>query len=141
MRKLFDAVTDFVSIGGLFLAIVLYAASAHATTSKHSETTCWLPEGCVTQYTSNPLMYQAANLATTPDAVANVDGNLNLRIKPLGTYMLYDESLLFCGMPIDKFRGKTEPFVLTYERVAHRTVQGLGCHVLVRVDQVTPEVK
>ena len=84
-------------------------------------------------YDSNPLMYIAGSLAIDK-AVTEVDGNLNLRIKPLGTYMLYDESILFCGMPVDKFQGITEPFVLTYRRQASRNVQGIGCHDLLRVD-------
>ena len=86
-------------------------------------------------YDSNPLMYMAGSLATDK-AVTEVDGNLNLRIKPLGTYMLYDESILFCGMPVDKFQGITEPFVLTYRRQTSRSVQGIGCHELLRVDSV-----
>ncbi len=96
----------------------------------------------VVQYTSNPLMYVAGSLASTSDAVANVDGNLNLRVKPLGTYMLYDESILFCGMPLEKFRGAGASFVLTYKRAASRSVRGIGCHELLRVDALdVPEAK
>ena len=90
-------------------------------------------------YTSNPLMYVAGSIATNQDALTNVDGNLNIRMSPLGTYMLYDESVLFCGLPIDKFQGITEPFVITYERVSHRSVQGIGCHVLVDVTSLKPK--
>jgi hypothetical protein len=92
-------------------------------------------------YTSNPLAYLAGSIATNQDAVSNVDGNLNVRMSPLGTYMLYDESVLLCGLPMDKFQGITEPFVLTYERVARRTVQGIGCHVLISVDSLKPKEK
>jgi hypothetical protein len=90
-------------------------------------------------YTENPLMYQAGYIAQGGDAIANVDGNLNIRIKPLETYMLYDESILFCGLPTDMFNGKTEPFLLTYERVAHRQVRGVGCHELVAVHSLKTE--
>lgn len=90
-------------------------------------------------YDTNPLMYQAAYIAQGDNAVTNVDGNLNMRLAPLGTYMLYDESVLFCGLPVDMFRGKKEPFVLTYERAARRVVRGLGCHTLVRVDSMQAE--
>jgi hypothetical protein len=112
-------------------ALLLCVASSHcATTStKHNAI------GFV-QYTTNPLMYLAANIAQNQDAITNVDGNLNMRLKPLGTNMLYDESILFCGLPVDKFKGIAEPFVLTYRRQASHLVQGIGCHELVRVDAV-----
>ena len=93
----------------------------------------------VPMYTSNPLAYLAGSIATNQDALTNVDGNLNIRIKPLETYMLYDESILFCGLPTDMFNGKTEPFLLTYERVAHRQVRGVGCHELVAVHSLKTE--
>jgi hypothetical protein len=67
-------------------------------------------------YTNNPLVYVAGSIATNQEAVTNVDGNLSIRMSPLGTYMLYDESILLCGLPIDKFQGITEPFVLTLRK-------------------------
>lgn len=113
------------------IALVLsFTMLAHGTTTRQQNATGFV------QYIENPLMYVAATLAPNQRSVTSVDGNLNLRIKPLGTYMLYDESILFCGMPLDKFRGIGEPFLLTFERVAHRTVQGIACHNLVRVDNV-----
>ena len=57
----------------------------------------------------------------------------------MGTYMLFDEAILFCGLPVEKFKGITEPFVLTYKRTASRIVQGIGCHMLVRVDSIKPK--
>jgi hypothetical protein len=95
----------------------------------------------VPMYNTNPLMYTAGSLANTADSVSNVDGNLNLRIKPLGTYMLYDEQILFCGLPMEKFQGITEPFVLAYERQAHRTVQGVGCHNLISVESLKEKIQ
>jgi len=115
-----------VAVIAMMWALALHASGA--VTTKHENSLG------VVQYTSNPLMYQAGGVADAPNSVSNIDGNLNLRIKPLGTYMLYDESILFCGMPIDKFRGVASPFVLTYKRAASRTIQGVGCHELVRVD-------
>jgi hypothetical protein len=118
----------------LVFVLFLLLTVCYGTTTSNSKNSL----GAV-QYSENPLMYLAATLAQTDGAVTNVDGNLNLRLKPLGTYMLYDESLLLCGMPLDKFQGVTEPFVLTYERVAHRTVQGIGCHELIRADSIKPK--
>jgi hypothetical protein len=88
--------------------------------------------GTVT-YTANPYIYEAVNDIA---GVNDVEGNLNLRVKPVGTYMLYDENILLCGMPIDKFQGVVSPFLMTYERQAHRAVAGVGCHNLLRVDPI-----
>ena len=122
-------------IGVALVAVVFLLTSvAHCSVGKKHSNSLGVP-----MYTTNPLMYQAGYVAEGTDAVSNVDGNLNVRIKPLGTYMLYDESVLFCGMPIAMFQGKTEPFVLAYERVSHRQVQGVGCHVLVSVQSLKTE--
>jgi hypothetical protein len=120
-------------IGLVLFAITILALAtfAHCAVGKQQPNSL----GTV-QYTTNPLMYLAANLAPNQDALTIIDGNLNLRVKPLGTYMLYDEPILFCGTPLDKFRGIGEPFVLTFERRAHKTVQGVACHNLIRVDNV-----
>lgn len=116
-----------------FLVVCVLSVSSHCATTSSKNSL-----GVVT-YTSNPLMYVAGKILDAK----SVEGNLNLRVSPLGTYSLYDESILFCGMPIDKFEGVTEPAVLTYERVAHRAVNGVGCHRLVRADSmaVTKELK
>ena len=122
-------------IGVALVAIVFLTATyAHCAVSKKHDNSL----GFV-QYDSNPLMYMAGSLAESDGAVSNVDGNLNLRILPLGTYALFDESLLFCGVPMDKFVGITSPFVLIYERKAHTSVRGLGCHVLVDVRSLKPK--
>jgi hypothetical protein len=121
---------------GLFLGIVVtvLVSLGHCATTSNRKNSL----GTVS-YDHNPLMYLAGSLTQTSDAVSNIDGNLNLRINPLGTYMLYDESVLFCGLPVDKFQGVSEPFVMTYERQAHRTVQGIGCHNLLLVNHVVIE--
>jgi hypothetical protein len=84
-------------------------------------------------YNDNPLMYEAVQ---TIAEVTEVDGNMNLRVKPVGAYMLYDDIVLLCGMPVEKFSGVTEPFLMTYERRAHHMVRGVACHELLRVDQI-----
>ena len=118
----------------LAVVVILLATYAHcAVGKKHDNSLGFI------QYTSNPLMYTAGSLSETQDALSTVDGNLNLRILPLGTYALYDESILLCGEPVDMFNGVTEPFVLVYERTAHRTVQGVGCHVLIEVRSLKPK--
>jgi hypothetical protein len=91
-------------------------------------------------YQDNPYIYLAADKVL--DA-ADVEGNLNLRLHPMWTYMLFDQQVLFCGMPLDKMEGVAVPFVITYERRSHRMVQGVGCHNIQKIDsvQTTREVK
>ena len=89
----------------------------------------------VLQYNSNPYIYEAVQ---TIAEVTEIDGNLNLRVKPIGTYMLYDDIILLCGLPVDKFSGVQEPFLMTYERASHHMVRGVACHDLLRVDGITP---
>jgi hypothetical protein len=115
----------------IFLVIMILASLGHCAISKPHSNSLGVP-----MYKENPLMYQAGSFVTTSDAASVVDGNLNVRIRPISTYMLFDEAILFCGVPTEKFDGVTEPFVLTYRRQASRSVRGIGCHELVRVDSI-----
>lgn len=87
-----------------------------AICARGSDKQCWLPEGCKSnvtgsvQYTTNPFIYEAVNEVAEAD---EVDGNMNLNINT--------------------------PFVMTYERVDHHSVRGVGCHVLLRVDSLKPK--
>ena len=112
-------------------AVLILANAAHCSTSgdKHPNSLGTL------SYNDNPLMYEAVR---TIAEVTEVDGSMNMRVKPVGTYMLYDDIILLCGMPIDKFSGVTEPFLMTYERRAHHKVRGVACHDLLRVDSIVP---
>jgi hypothetical protein len=114
----------------LILLVSLFAATAHCTVTAKQ------PNGLGTlSYQTNPYIYEAVLDIAQAD---NVDGNLNLRVKPLGTYLLYDDMILLCGMPLDKFDGNDLPVLMTYERRSHHSVNGVGCHDLIRVDKITP---
>jgi len=54
----------------------------------------------------------------------------------MNTYSLFTEDVFFCGNPIEMMVGKHNPLVLTYEALSHRTVRGIGCHVLIRADEL-----
>ena len=109
------------------LLFLLACPVAHgATTSKKNSL------GSVS-YQNNPYVYQAVGHILE---VHNVEGNLSLRVNPLYTYMLYDENVLLCGLPIDKFGKVFGAFLMTYERQAHRSVNGVGCHELLKVDPI-----
>ena len=118
-------------IGVALVAVIfLLTSTAHCAVTTRHENSLGIP-----MYTSNPLMYQMGNITEASD----VEGSLNLRFKPFGTYVLYDENLLICGMPLSLFRDKEGVVVLTYGRVAHRTVEGVGCHNLKSVNRVYDE--
>ena len=116
-----------------FLLVLGYLACATlghaATTSKSQNSLGSVP------YDVNPLVYIAGSVK---DA-AKVDGNLNLRFAPLGTYALFDQNILLCGIPVNKFEGVTEPFMLVYERRSHKSVQGVGCHEVYGVYSLMPK--
>jgi hypothetical protein len=108
---------------------LLLAQLAHGSTKEQK--TCWLPEGCVIQYQDNPFTYKVGSWSL----VGVVDKNIVLRVQPLATYSLFTEDILFCGQP-DLFEGKKNPLVLTYKTRASHAVQGIGCHDLIRVDEM-----
>ena len=111
-------------------AVLLLANAAHCSTGdKHPNSLGTL------SYNDNPLMYEAVQ---TIAEVTEVDGNLNMRVKPVGTYMLYDDIVLLCGLPTEKFNGITEPFLMTYERRAHHMAHGVACHDLLQVNSIVP---
>ena len=113
-------------------AVLLLANAAHCSTptiQKHDNGL-----GVIMQ-NDNPYVYEAVQ---TIAEVTEVDGNMNMRVKPVGTYMLYDDIVLLCGLPIDKFSGITEPFLMTYRRQSSHMVRGVACHDLLRVDSIVP---
>lgn len=100
---------------------------------------CWLPEGCKapTQpvYTENPYTYKVGTVGN----VDFVEGGIVIRVQPLATYSLFTEDILLCGRLEElakMFEGKRNPLVLTYRTRASHTVEGIGCHTLVRVDEL-----
>ena len=97
-------------IASVITAVLLLANAAHCQPVTTKPQTNSLG---VLQYNDNPLMYEAVQ---TIAEVTEVDGNLNMRVKPVGTYMLYDDIILLCGLPTEKFNGVTEPFLMTYRR-------------------------
>ena len=121
--------------GTIITGAMLLASYTHGSThSKKSDTTCWLPEGCVTQYQENPYTYKVGKVI----GVGTPDNAVVLHVQPLATYSLYTEDILFCDRKkvVSMFVGKRNPFILTYKTQASRLVQGVGCHYLVRVDEM-----
>lgn len=119
---------QFVAIVAVLLAFMI--ATGHcATTSKRNNAF-----GAVT-YNENPNTYVAGSV-TNVSVVGNYDG-IVFRIQPLGTYQLFTQDILFCPQGVTTaLQNKRNPVVITYERAAHRTVQGIGCHKLLHIDNL-----
>jgi hypothetical protein len=115
----------------LLILTLLGAKGAFGATSRKSHDNSL---GVVMQQT-RPFTYLEGHVSN----FSNVGPGVNVRIQPRGMYSLYDESILFCdfGNVAANFqRIKSGILVLTYETVAHRTIEGIGCHTLVHVDEV-----
>ena len=141
MRVLKQYLTGYLIGVALVVVVFLLASSAHCSVGKKpSDTTCWLPEGCVTQSAENPYTYKVGSVAVS----GMPDDAIVLRIQPLATFNLFTEDILICNRRdiTGMFEGKHNPLVLTYRTQASRLVQGIGCHTLVRVDEMkTQEVQ
>lgn len=115
----------------LFLLSVLmfFANFAHAAVGKKHSNSLG-----VVQYETNPFTYFEGALVSG----AVIDSGVNLRFQPRATYGLFTQDILFCDYEdaAVKFAGKSGLLVITYETVAHRTIQSVGCHTLVSVDEV-----
>ncbi len=111
----------------MFVAAVAILTGHAATSSKHDNAI-----GSI-QYFDNPNIYQvgkAVGLAYVGQSKA-----FTVRIQPLATYSLFTEDVLLCE-GAELFAGKENPLVLTYRRQASRLIDGVGCHTLVRVDEM-----
>jgi hypothetical protein len=111
----------------LFVAFLLAVAAQGATSAPRHDNGL----GVVIEY-NNPDMY---NFGVVRDAAIVRAGErvaTNLRFQPYGTFTLYTEQVLLCGMPTDELidRARKGPVVLTYKRQAHEAVDGIACHDL-----------
>ena len=88
-------------------------------------------------YTVNPYIYEAGEIVDY--AIVEKGEGLSIRVKPLATYLLFDDNLLLCGVPADKINGHENPMVLVYRRVSSRMISGIGCHDLIEVRSIEPE--
>jgi hypothetical protein len=115
----------------LMLLCFLYTGLAEAAILKHNNSLG------VVQYETNPFTYKAGSVVT---GFSVEDGKgLVLRMQSLGTYGLFSEDVLLCGNPLVMLNNKTNPVVLTFETVSHRSVNGVGCHELIKVNEIRQE--
>jgi len=123
------------TMGVVLVVVLILAAFAHCSVGKQHNNSI----GTV-MYVDNPNTYLAGEYV---NAVVVGDGKgVVMRVQPIGTYQLFTQDILLCteGLP-EKFLDKKSPFLLTYETQAHVLVEGLGCHRLVRVDNLEKEKK
>lgn len=118
----------------LFLTVILFGVGAHCTNSKPLPNSLGLD-----QVYENHNVYLFAQ--PVEGSLVGDDKFTNVRFAPYHTPSLYDETVLFCGDVSDSFisedGGLGGPMVVTYDRIAHRMYQGIGCHDLVSVFPVT----
>lgn len=113
----------------LFLLVMTLTLLGHATTTeKHSNGL-----GIVMQQTNPNTYIEGAVIGA-----AVIETAVNLRVQPRNTYNLFTQDILMCdqGHVVALFEGKGNPVTLTYETVAHHTIQGVGCHELRAVDEI-----
>lgn len=118
-----------VKIGLLFLVLFVSFAHCSTTSPTHNNSIG------VLQYNVNPFTYKAGNV-TEVAYIEKGGKGIVIRIQPLGTYAMFTEDLLMCDYPVEMLQGKTNPMVLTFETQAHRMIQDIGCHKLVRVEEI-----
>lgn len=113
----------------LSVMLALLTGFAHGAVGKKHENSLG-----VIQYQNNPYTYLEASLVSG----ATIDSGVNLRFQPRGTYGIFTQDILFCDYDsvAEKFQGKRGLLVITYETVAHRMIQEVGCHTLRSVDEV-----
>ena len=130
-----EAAKYLLTLFGLaaLITIVVLAASTlgHATTTQHRNSLG------VPMYTVNPYIYEAGEIVDY--AIVEKGEGLSIRVKPLATYLLFDDNLLLCGVPADKINGHENPMVLVYRRVSSRMISGIGCHDLIEVRSIKAE--
>jgi hypothetical protein len=86
------------------------------------------------QYEDNPYVYLEGNI----NAAAYVDKEaVVIRMQPRGTYALFTQDVLLCPGAAELINNKSNPMVIVYERTAHQLIDGVGCHELRFVDEVT----
>jgi len=111
-------------------SLILLCSMAFASVGKKHDNTLGYVQN------DNPYTYVAG--AITDAALVEEGKGVTLRVQPLATYQLFTEDILFCPENMNLFENKSNPMLLTYETVAHRSVGGIGCHHLVRVDEIVP---
>jgi hypothetical protein len=113
------------------LMLSFFVALAHGTTSGRRNTF-----GAVI-FDHNPNQYMYGSIAGG-NVIGDNEDHLftNVRFQPSHTFMLYNETILFCGNQADKFANMGGPIVVTYRSVSHQMYKGIACHDLISVDRV-----
>jgi hypothetical protein len=123
-----------ILLAALVIGIVLgVVALAHGATTKHGNSLGVV----ITQ--SNPNSYLAGNVTNVAFAGSPKNYGVDVRVQPMGAFMLYTQEVLFCGDPSTMFAGKHNPMLLVYETRDHHTVEGIGCHELRGVHDIVSE--
>lgn len=94
-------------------------------------------------YLENPNTYIMGAIAAADIIVEKDHGRTrfatNIRFTPAYTFLLYSETVLFCGNRAKDFNGQVGVIVVTYRKQAHEIVSGVACHDLEAVDKVASQ--
>ena len=120
----------WLALGALSALLVLAQMSYGATSapSRSNSLEAYIPDDNTNVYTYGVIV----------DTASIEDRFLNITVQPAYTPELHKEQVLICGSSFEWAKidhlNLHSPMVMTYERIAHRTVHGIGCHNIVSVD-------
>lgn len=118
---------EFLTVLLVILCLNMYA---HAGVGKkHSDLAAPV-------YVTNPNAYMFGSISDA--AILHEHGKYatNIRFNPARTFMLFSETILFCGDRSQEFAGMVGPIVVTYRKTPHQMYEGIACYELESVDKV-----
>jgi hypothetical protein len=121
-----------------FIFLLCLVVIIMLTTTAHCEPTSIRSEALgINQPYENPNTYLLASISKGK-VLEDDNGTLstNIVFQPYNTYGLFTQSVRFCGDVSESFNSKRGALIVTYETVAHRRTQGVGCHELISVFRV-----
>lgn len=122
----------------LFIAFLCFVAVVEG----HCSVTTKTNSIGIPVYDENPYMYTVGAIVGGDVIVSDKSIAVSLRLHPYGTPLLFDQNVVFCGKEAAvKLLGDNNELregwlVFTYYRAASRTVDGIGCHMLMSVDTI-----
>ena len=116
-----------VPVLGLAVVVLILSSSSESSTAAKTSNQL-LPA-----YQDNPYQYLYGIVVKAEVFRLGDQLFTNLEVKPVQTYLVFSQSVTFCGNQEDKLDATTsQPVVMVYSRVMHRR----GCFDLLRVDVV-----
>lgn len=123
-------VLSYVAIGLVFS--MLFVTGSNGEVQKQKPNTF----GTVS-YFENPNTYMYGAIVGGAFVQSDKRIGTNLMFQPAHTFLLFTQSVLFCGNIGPSVKGNIgTPVVVTYETKAHEMVNGIACHNFVSINKV-----